>query len=104
MTGQDQIIALRRKGFAPRYVWVSDRPTALLDGATVRLNPQDVPEQQDWRFLVGLTAIVEGAQADRVARIAAAVQPIARRVIATNNLAFVAPGVVALAVRASRGR
>ena len=84
MTGQDQIIALRRKGFAPRFVWVSDRPTALLDGATVRLNPQDVPEQQDWRFLVGLTALVEGAQADRVARIAAAVQPIARRVIATT--------------------
>jgi len=33
---------------------------------------------------VGLTAIVEGAQADRVARIAAAVQPIARRVITTT--------------------
>jgi hypothetical protein len=77
VTGQDQIIALRRRGFAPRYVWVSDR-------STVRLSPQDVPEQQDWRFLVGLTAIVEGAQADRVARIAAAVQPIARRVIATT--------------------
>lgn len=86
MTGQDQIIALRRKGFAPRYVWVSDRPAAFLDGATVRLSPQDVPEQQDWRFLVGLTAIVEGAQADRVARIAAAVQPIARRVITTTCL------------------
>ena len=84
MTGQDQIIALRRKGFAPRYVWVSDRPTAFLDGATVRLNPQDVPEQQDWRFLVGLTALVDGPQADRVARIAAAVQPIARRVITTT--------------------
>ena len=84
MTGQDQIIALRRKGFAPRYVWVSDRPAAVLDGATVRLNPADVPEQQDWRFLVGLTALVDGPQADRVARIAAAVQPIARRVIATT--------------------
>lgn len=84
MTGQDQIIALRRRGFAPRYVWVSDRPTAMLDGVTVRLSPQDVPEQQDWRFLVGLTALVEGAQADRVARITAAVQPIARRVIATT--------------------
>jgi len=84
VTGQDQIIALRRKGFAPRYVWVSDRPSRFLDGSTVRLSPQDVPEQQDWRFLVGLTAIVEGAQADRVARIAAAVQPIARRVITTT--------------------
>ena len=34
-TGQDKIIALRRAGRTPRYVWVSDFAHATLDGRTV---------------------------------------------------------------------
>ena len=81
MTGQEQIIALRRSGRSPRTVWVHDYLANLRDGATVCLSPQDVPEQQDWRFLVGLTVLVSGTCEARLARIAAACGAFAKRVI-----------------------
>ena len=82
MTGQEQILALRRSGRSPRTVWVHDSLVNLRDGATVCLSPQDVPEQQDWRFLAGLNALVYGEDAARLSRIAAACAPFAKRVIA----------------------
>lgn len=84
MTGQDKIIALRRAGRTPRYVWVSDFAHATLDGRTVCM-AGDTPELEDFRFLVGLTAIVEGSDPIRVDRIANACAPIARRVIASTH-------------------
>lgn len=84
MTGQDRILAMRRKGLRPTCVWVSDYPCDTADGLTVSLAATDVPEQQDWRFLVGITALVDGDSAERVRRIAEACKAIAKRVIATT--------------------
>ena len=91
MTGQEQIIKLRRAGKSPRFVWVQDFPGPVYGAMNVRLSPTDVPEQQDWRFLVGLTALVEGFDPDRVARIAKACAAYARRVVANVNSPIVTP-------------
>lgn len=80
MTGQEKILAMRRAGSSPRTVWVDDFASTP-DGLTVSLAPRDVPEQQDWRFLVGLTVLVSGTCEVRLARIAAACGAFAKRVI-----------------------
>lgn len=80
MTGQEKILAMRRAGNSPRTVWVDDFASAP-DGLTVSLAPVDVPEQQDWRFLVGLTVLVSGTCEARLSRIAAACGAFAKRVI-----------------------
>ncbi len=77
MTGQDDIKAMRRAGKKPQYVWVSDFPDCTLDGVTVRV-AGDVPELEDFRFLVGLNVIVEGPDAARVARLVKACEKAAR--------------------------
>lgn len=82
MTGQQSILAMRRAGMKPQFVWVSDFPDAILDGLTVRV-AGDTPELEDFRFLVGVTAIVEGQDPKRVERISKACQAIAKRVIAS---------------------
>ena len=84
MTGQDAIIAMRRAGNAPRYVWVQDFAGPMHCPMQVRLTSQDVPEQQDWRFLIGLTALVEGFDAERVQRIASACAQYAKRTVANT--------------------
>ncbi len=84
MTGQDKIIALRRAGKKPEFVWVSDFDFARLDGRTVCV-AGDTPELEDFRFLVGVTAIVEGENQTQVDRIAAACKRIAKRVIASTH-------------------
>ena len=71
MTGQDQILVLRRGGRAPVTVWLTDERGAPLDGSTVYVAPDDVPELLDLRFLVGLTVLVDGdtdARVDRLTR------------------------------------
>lgn len=86
MKGQDQIIKLRRQGLSPGYVWVDDGvQTCLDDGTHVCLAPRDVPEQQDWRFLVGLQVMVAGEDPSRVQRIAQACAEYAKRVIASTH-------------------
>ena len=82
MTGHDQLIALRRKGLKPTYVWVSDFAFSITDGLTVCVHG-DNPDLLDLRFLVGTTALVEGPDPARVERIANACQAIAKRVIAS---------------------
>lgn len=82
MTGQHEIVRMRRDGIAPAFVWVSDMPTATLDGVTVCV-AGDTPELEDFRFLVGLTALVEGSDGKRVDRIAACCKKHAKRVIAS---------------------
>lgn len=82
MTGHDRILALRRSGFRTPYIWVSDFSDAMLDGLTVRVHG-DMPEMLDLRFLVGVTAIVQGNTPKRVERIAKACQKHAARVIAS---------------------
>lgn len=84
MTGQERIIAMRRQGLRPACVWVSDYRCGTDDGLTVSLSSTDVPEQQDWRFLVGLTALVDGDSAERVRRITEACKAFATRVISTT--------------------
>lgn len=85
MTGQDQIIKLRRQGLSPGFVWVDDCAPCLDDGAHVALDARDVPEQQDWRFLVGLQVMVAGENPERVRRIAGACKEYAKRVIACTH-------------------
>lgn len=85
MTGQDQIIKLRRQGLSPGFVWVDDCALCLDDGAHVTLDARDVPEQQDWRFLVGLHVMVAGDNPGRVQRIADACAEYAKRVIASTH-------------------
>lgn len=82
MNGHQPILAMRRAGHKPEFIWVSDFQTAMLDGLTVRVS-DDTPELEDFRFLVGVTALVEGQDQDRVERIAKACQPFAKRVIAS---------------------
>jgi hypothetical protein len=67
----------------PAFVWLTDHAKNLPHDLTVCIARADVPEQLDLRFLVGVTAIVEGPDQARVDRIAAACKPFARRVIAT---------------------
>lgn len=84
MTGERPLLAMRRAGQKPAYVWVSDFDDALLDGLTVRVSG-DSPELLDLRFLVGSVAIVEGSDQSRVDRIAAAcIAAKASRVIAST--------------------
>jgi hypothetical protein len=83
MTGHQELFAIRRAGHKPEFVWVSDFENCYLDGFTVRV-AGDTPELEDFRFLVGVTAIVEGSDAARVDRIAKTCQAIARRVIAST--------------------
>lgn len=81
MNGHEPIIDMRRNGNAPRIVWLTlhnDAPNF----PTVLIAPADVPELLDLRFLVGLTAIVEGRDNDdRVPRMEAACRTVARRTI-----------------------
>lgn len=83
MTGDRELLAMRRSGRKPAYVWVSDFPDTTLDGFTVRV-AGDSPELLDLRFLVGTTVIVEGGDSARVERLAKACQQVARRVIAST--------------------
>lgn len=82
MNGHQPILAMRRAGRKPNYVWVSDFSDCILDGLTVRV-AGDTPELEDFRFLVGVTAIVDGLDADRVARITQACSAFAKRVISS---------------------
>ena len=86
MTGQDAILNMRRQGLSPGYVWVDDGAACLNDGTHVCLEPRDVPEQQDWRFLVGLQVMVSGGDPARVKRITDACSEYAKRVIASTHL------------------
>lgn len=77
MLGHQPIIAARMRGLTPSAaVFVSTSPVNPrlqlhrwseqgLDPQVV-LQPQDVPELLDWRFMVGLRAIVDGWDRDRV--------------------------------------
>jgi len=82
MTGDKELFAMRRSGLKPEFVWISDFTSPTLDGFTVRI-AGDTPELQDLRFLVGVTALVEGADKARLNRISeACMDAKARRVIA----------------------
>lgn len=86
MNGQQAILAMRRAGRKPGFVWVSDFPNAFTgDGLTVGVYG-DNPDTLDLRFLVGCVAIVEGPDAKRVDRLAKACREAkAARVIASTH-------------------
>ena len=85
MTGQDSILALRRSGQRPEFVWVTDIDINHLDGLTVKVC-DDTPELLDLRFLLGVTAVVEGDDQKRVERITqACIDAKAKRVIASTH-------------------
>lgn len=81
MTGHDAILKLRRSGLAPAAVWVDDYTHPYAENGTVCLSPADVPEQQDWRFAVGLPVLVASHHPERLRRIAESVGEYASRVI-----------------------
>ena len=85
MTGHDFILKLRRMGKSPAVVRVVDFPSVYLDkGHEVHMAAGETPELQDWRFVVGLTVIVEGEDGARLDRIAAAVTKYAKRTLVTQ--------------------
>lgn len=88
MHGHHELIAMRRAGMKPEMVWIADYSVAT-DWAKWGDHPQvcvagDTPEIEDFRFLVGITAIVNGFDSARVDRIANACAAHAKRVIATT--------------------
>lgn len=86
MTGHRELITMRRAGYKPAFVFVNDFPcktdwAKFGDHPTVSVDG-DTPELQDFRFLVGVTAIVAGFDPDRVKRITDACMTHAKRVVA----------------------
>lgn len=65
MNGHQTIIDMRRNGLKPKYVWLQDEQHAPTDFA-VTLCPTDIPEALDFRFLVGITVIVESSNKKRL--------------------------------------
>lgn len=75
MRGHLPIIAMRRAGLAPTMVTLSDYPTETWSWrdwpqdtahAEVEIERTDSPARLDLRYLVGLTVIVDGENANRV--------------------------------------
>ena len=94
MTGHEPIIGLRRAGRLPKagMVWAKTDGTAYRhwhqfgDHAEVGIEAGDYPDLLDLRFASGLTVIVEGTDADRVASVGKAFERAkAKRVIETLN-------------------
>jgi hypothetical protein len=91
MTGHEPIIAMRRRGRLPKAgcLWVKTdlQPNREWhhhdDHAEVGIDAADYPELLDLRYAVGLTVIVEGCMADRVAVVGKAFQAHAGRVLTT---------------------
>jgi hypothetical protein len=83
MTGHDAILSMRREGRKPAYVWITDHEQVAPHFLTVRIQPADVPEQMDLRFLIGLTALIEGSDPVRAERLATVCRQVAKRVITT---------------------
>lgn len=81
MTGQDDILKLRRAGLAPACIWVDDYPHQYAGLHSVCLRPSDTPEQQDWRFAIGLPVIVSSDSPERLQRLTTAIGEYASRVI-----------------------
>lgn len=89
MTGSKRILAMRRSGSKPTVVWLTDFADGYVDpegdAPTVRV-AGFTPEALDLRFLVGIPiAIVEGADAQRLARFAAAMQEAGATRVITNQ-------------------
>lgn len=85
MRGHDIIIKLRRMGLTPDNVFVHDFQGWIpKNGTIVELGKAETPELIDWRFLVDLTAIVEGPDDKRLDRIAKAAGKYARRVFTSQ--------------------
>jgi len=82
MTGQQPIIAMRRAGQKPDFVWVNDF-ACKPDSLTVCVDAE-TPELEDFRFLVGITALVTGTDQNRVDRFFKACSAVAKRVIAST--------------------
>lgn len=90
MTGHQELIAMRRAGLKPAFAWVADFPCKT-DWEKWGDQPQicvhgDTPELEDFRFLVGVTVIVDGQEPSRVDRIAKACAAHAKRVISNVSM------------------
>jgi hypothetical protein len=83
MTGHQQLLAMRRRGFKPASVWVVDgkgpcsadwhaepSPYSGQFHAEIQLDANDVPEALDLRLLVGMNVWLVGERGDeRTARV-----------------------------------
>lgn len=85
MRGHQQILELRRKGYAPEFIRVDDWDHESTDDLhTISLQRKDLPEAIDWRFTVGRLVLVGGNDPKRVQRLYGACSKYAKRVIATT--------------------
>lgn len=93
MRGHQPIIAMRRRRICPAIVFIDtdydalrcwrDWPSVDASVAEVQIDPGDIPELLDLRWLVGLKVIVTGSDPQRVAAMDKACREHqARRVIA----------------------
>ena len=87
MTGDREIIAMRRAGQKPSVVWVTDHPQKPIDGLTVCVHG-DTPELLDLRFLVGVTVLADSPDLKRLQRIIDACKQHAKRVVGTQFLGY----------------
>lgn len=92
MTGHENILVMRRKGYAPAGVWVTDTDSAMCKQVAkdwhretnpytgqffpqVVLSAMDTPEAMDFRFLVGLQVHARSDRSeDRNARLFEAIK------------------------------
>jgi hypothetical protein len=68
MRGLDRIVSMRRQGFRPGYVAITDTPQlpGVLDDC--QMEPSDVPELLDLRALFGLFVVIQGNDSAAVSR------------------------------------
>ena len=103
MTGHQQLLAMRRKGFKPRGVFVVDgvAPEAAIwhrnpnsySGqlhAEIQIDASDVPEALDLRVLVGMSVWLQGERSDertkRLFDAICAAKPFAVGAVLSNSL------------------
>lgn len=75
MRGHDHIIALRKRGITPAFVFINDYPCDVdwfeyHEHATVEILPSESIDLLDMRFVVGLTVSISGSDLERVKAIA----------------------------------
>lgn len=104
MTGHQQLLAMRRKGFKPRGVFVVDgkaleaatwhqHPNPYSGGqfhAEIQIDEHDVPEALDLRVLIGMSVWLQGERGDeRTTRLFDAIcaaKPFAVGAVLSNSL------------------
>jgi hypothetical protein len=101
MTGHQQLIAMRLRGKRPAHVSLWDIPTANWSAnpethafPDIHIQPEDIPERLDLRFLVGLPVFVNVDDLGLLKRLVLACERAgASRVYGINGQPYPADGI-----------